>query len=111
MDKIPGSAHPSFAIGGLVILGGAAGYFRKGSKASLGAGVVFGGLLVGSGFMIARDNQFEGHSLAAGVSSVMTIAMGHRYLKTGKFMPAGLVAAVGAISAAYQTKKALDWKN
>ena len=109
-NKIPGSAHPSLGLGALVILGGTAGYIRKGSKPSLGAGLVFGGLLIGSGYMIATtDKQFEGHALAAGVSGLMTIAMGQQFLSTGKFMPAGLVASVGVISAAYETKKALEW--
>jgi uncharacterized membrane protein (UPF0136 family) len=110
MSKIPGSAHPSFGLGGMVILGGAVGYFRKGSKPSLGAGLLFGGLLIGSGLMITGDQQFEGHTLAAGVSGLMTLAMGQRFLSTGKFMPAGLVASVGALSAAYHTKKALEWR-
>mmetsp|Transcript_12083 Transcript_12083/g.15085 ORF Transcript_12083/g.15085 Transcript_12083/m.15085 type:complete len:111 (-) Transcript_12083:280-612(-) len=108
---IPGSAHPCFSLGGLLILGGTAGYFKKGSRASLGAGIVTGGLLIGSGAMICKDSQFEGHSLAAGTSAVLAGGMGHRFLKGGKFMPAGLIAAVGAVSAAFHVKKALEWRS
>mmetsp|Transcript_5416 Transcript_5416/g.8096 ORF Transcript_5416/g.8096 Transcript_5416/m.8096 type:complete len:111 (-) Transcript_5416:110-442(-) len=105
----PGSAHPAFSLGGLTIIGGAVGYFKKGSKASLGAGLVCGSLLIGSGAMISTDKQFEGHSLAATTSGLMSAGMGQRYLKTGKMMPAGFVAAVGAVSLAFHCKKALEW--
>mmetsp|Transcript_9282 Transcript_9282/g.11113 ORF Transcript_9282/g.11113 Transcript_9282/m.11113 type:complete len:114 (+) Transcript_9282:198-539(+) len=105
----PGSAHMNFSLGGLVALGGAVGYFKKGSTPSLLAGLTFGGLLIGSGVLISGDSQFEGHALATGTSSVMSLGMGFRFLKTGKFMPAGLVAALGAGAAAYNLNKALEW--
>uniref|UniRef100_A0A7R9WAW6 Transmembrane protein 14C n=1 Tax=Pseudictyota dubia TaxID=2749911 RepID=A0A7R9WAW6_9STRA len=106
----PGSAHPAFGLGALTILGGAVGYFRKGSKASLGAGLLFGSLLIGSGIMISGESQYEGHALASGTSGLMALGMGQRFAKTGKFMPAGLVAAMGAVSLAYHTKKTIEWR-
>ncbi len=105
----PGSAHPAFGLGALTILGGAVGYFKKGSKASLGAGVLCGGLLIGSGLMISGESQYNGHLLASGTSSLMALGMGSRYLKTGKVMPAGVVAAMGIVSCGYHAKKALEW--
>lgn len=109
MSKVPGSAHPAFGLGGLVMAGGAAGYMRAGSKASLGSGLLFGGLLVGSGVMISGDNQLEGHCLAAGTSSVLALAMGRRFVVTRKVMPSGVVAVLGAASAGYHTLKAIEW--
>jgi uncharacterized membrane protein (UPF0136 family) len=106
----PGSAHPVFGFGGLTLLGGVAGYARKGSKASLGAGVVCGGLLIGSGLLITKGNEYEGHALATLTSGAMTVAMGKRFVTTGKFMPAGLVAVLGAASLAYNLNKTLEWK-
>ena len=85
------------------------GYFKRGSKVSLLAGLTFGGLLVGSGVMISGDLQYQGHALAAGTSGVMAVAMGQRFLSTGKFMPAGLVATLGAACCAYNLKKAIEW--
>jgi uncharacterized membrane protein (UPF0136 family) len=111
MSSIPGSAHPAFGFGAVTILGGIAGYLRKGSKASLGAGVVCGSLLVTSGLMIAGESQFGGHSVAAGTSALMTIAMGQRFFKTGKFMPAGFVATLAAASMGYHVNKAFEWKD
>jgi uncharacterized membrane protein (UPF0136 family) len=92
MSNIPGSAHPALGLGAMTIAGGILGYVRKGSKASLGAGLVCGSLLIGSGAMIAGESQFQGHSLAAGTSALMAIGMGQRFMKTSKFMPAGLVS-------------------
>lgn len=42
--------------------------------------------------MISGDQQYTGHTLAMGTSAIMTLAMGSRLIKTGKFMPAGLVS-------------------
>ncbi|KAL7531414.1 hypothetical protein ACHAWF_003761 [Thalassiosira exigua] len=110
MSSIPGSAHPAFGFGAITIAGGLLGYVRKGSKPSLGAGIVCGGLLVASGVMISGDSQYAGHSLAAGTSALMTLGMGHRLLKTGKFMPAGVVSVLAAASMGYHVKKAIEWK-
>jgi uncharacterized membrane protein (UPF0136 family) len=94
---IPGSAHLNLSLGGMVIVGGAMGYVKKGSKVSLIAGVTLGSLLMGSGYIIAKtDSVYEGHLLATATSGLMAVAMGHRFVKTGKFMPAGLVAVLGA---------------
>jgi len=89
--------------------GGAMGYLRKGSTISLLAGLGFGGALVGSGILIAQNESFKGHVLASGATSVMTVAMGQRFLSSGKFMPAGMVAALGAVGLAYNAKKAIEW--
>ena len=39
----------------------------------------------------------------------MALGMAQRYLKTGKFMPAGLVAVLGAAWCAYNAKKSIEW--
>jgi len=85
------------------------GYLKKGSTMSLVAGVTFGGLLIGSGVLITRNECFEGHALGAASTGVMALAMGKRYAATGKFMPAGLVASIGAVGLAYNVKKAIEW--
>jgi uncharacterized membrane protein (UPF0136 family) len=111
MSGIPGSAHVNLSLGGLVIVGGCMGYMRKGSKVSLVAGVTIGSLLLTSGYLIAKtDRVFEGHCLAVGSSGVMALAMGPRYLSgSAKFMPAGLVAVLGATACAYNVAKAMEW--
>ena len=105
----PGSAHLNFTLGGLVTVGGCMGYFKKGSTMSLVAGLSFGGLLIGSGMLISKGESYKGHALASGVTGLMTIAMGQRFLSTGKFMPAGMVASLGAIGLAYNIQKTIEW--
>ena len=105
----PGSAHPVFAFGALTLLGGVAGYARKGSRAELAAGVACGSVLLGSGALISGEGQYEGHALAAATSGLMALGMGSRFLRGGKFMPGGLVAVLGAASAAYNVSKAIEW--
>jgi uncharacterized membrane protein (UPF0136 family) len=59
--------------------------------------------------LINSGQHKEGHALAL-VSSVLLLGgMGPRAIKTGKFMPAGLVAALGGASAVYQAKKVQEW--
>lgn len=105
----PGSAHLNFTLGGVVILGGTMGYLRKGSTMSLMAGLTFGSLLIGSGVLISQGESYKGHALASGVTGIMTVAMGQRFVSTGKFMPAGMVATIGAAGLAYNVKKTLEW--
>lgn len=108
--SIPGSAHLNLTLGGLVVLGGVIGYVKKGSKASLMAGVGAGSLLLGTGYMIAyTDKIFEAHVLGTTSSGMLALAMGQRFLSSGKFMPSGLVAVIGAAGCAYNLKKAMEW--
>lgn len=109
MAPPPGSAHLNFTLGGLVLAGGALGYAKKRSLASLGAGLAFGGLLIGSGVLITKNESFRGHALATGVTGIMAAAMTQRYFSTRKFMPAGVVAVLGAAGCAYNARKALEW--
>jgi uncharacterized membrane protein (UPF0136 family) len=109
---IPGSAHANIGLGALVIAGGAYGFAKKGSKISLLAGLTFGGLYLGSAYMIAKtDSIYEAHMLATGASGVMALAMGQRFLSTQKFMPAGLVATLGVAACAYNYTKAAQWSD
>lgn len=105
-----GSAHLSFTVGGLLVIGGIIGFARKSSIPSLIAGATCGGVLIGSGVMIMKGQDFEGHVVGAAVSTVAASAMGMRFAKTGAMMPAGGVAIVTAASAAYHAKKAMDWR-
>ena len=105
----PGSAHLNFTLGGLCAIGGVVGYAKKKSTPSLAAGLAFGGLLVGSGVLISRNEAFEGHALASGTTGAMVLATGRRFASTGRFVPAGMVAALGAVGFAYNVKKTLEW--
>ena len=75
------------------------------------AGLATGSLMLGSGYLIgfSDDKQYEGHLLARGTSALLAVGMGQRFVQTGKFMPAGLVAGLGAVACAYNYHKSTEW--
>ena len=83
--------------GGLTFAGGVMGFVTKGSNASLIAGSTFGGLLLVSAFLTSQK-KLIGNVLGTGVSGMLTYTMGKKFLKSGKFMPAGLIAGLGIAS-------------
>lgn len=106
-----GSAHLNFTAGALSIGGGAAGYVRAGSTASLaGGGFVGLGFLIAGG-LIQSGEDFKGHTAGAAAGGTLLAAMGPRFAKTHKIMPAGAAAAVGLVAMLYNLKKAQDWKD
>ena len=90
--------------------GGVAGYAKAGSIPSLIAGVCIGSTLIGAGYTVQKGEDFQGHALGAVAGWATTAGMGQRFMSSGKFMPAGLVATVGLLTAVYNTKKAKDWR-
>ena len=84
----------SIAYGILAIVGGIMGYRQAKSKISLIAGCSCGVLL-----LIAASLQVQGQhwGLLAGaiVTGVLLVAFVMRFLKTRKFMPAGLMLILG----------------
>ena len=68
---------------------------RKGSASSLIASGVFASLYLTSGYMISNAQEGKGHTLAAVSGITLSGAMALRFIRTGSFMPAGLVACLG----------------
>jgi uncharacterized membrane protein (UPF0136 family) len=75
-----------------VAAGGVMGYVRKGSAVSLAAGVLFGSLAAAGTFQMSNDPHNCYLLLASSVT--LAVIMGLRSFKSGKFMPAGLVASL-----------------
>lgn len=101
-----GQAHLAYAVGAAVALGGVAGYARARSIPSLVAGLSFGAGFAACGVSIDRGFFFEGHAGASLLGAVLAASMGTRAVRSRKFMPAGGMASVGAISCAYHAQKA-----
>ncbi|MEB3884347.1 TMEM14 family protein [Lyngbya sp. CCY1209] len=89
----------TIAYGILAIIGGIVGYTKAQSKISLMAGVGSGILLLLGAFLQA---QGFGWALIFSlfISVVLVIAFVGRYVKTKKFMPAGLMIILGLFAIA-----------
>ncbi len=96
-------------MAGLMGLGGAMGYARAKSLPSLAAGLISSSLFAYSGVLINQGKDFEGHALSLTVSSVLTVAMSARVLRTRKIMPAGIIAGICLASSVYNANKVVEW--
>lgn len=83
--------------GFVAFVGGAIGFVKAQSKASLVAGIV-SGLLLGTASALVSWGFVR---LGGGIGAVIAMALIGRFLpafmKTKKFMPAGLVASLGMV--------------
>ena len=66
--------------------------YITGSLPSLGAGVLFGSLLGFGAYQMT--NNPNNYYLTLGTSTVLGGMMGMRFINSGKFMPAGLIATL-----------------
>lgn len=113
---------------------GVIGFVKKGSKASLVAGLLCGGIYGFSGYLIHSNNE-QGHDIAAITSVLLAAIMGARVIKlvshslsyflfishsylsflifnrTGKFMPAGLVTVCATLVGSYSAYKSYSFRD
>jgi uncharacterized membrane protein (UPF0136 family) len=87
----------AIAYGIIAIVGGIFGYVQAQSKISLFAGAGCGILL-----LISALFQFQGQTwalpVAVAVTVILLLAFMMRWIKTRKFMPAGLMLILGLLS-------------
>jgi len=87
----------SYGFSAIVALGGVIGYVKAGSIPSLAAGLAFGGI---SAVAAYQTSAYPRNAWVMLVTSlVLSGVMGTRFIKTGKFMPAGLVAGLSVAQA------------
>ncbi|XP_073691340.1 transmembrane protein 14A [Garra rufa] len=84
-----------FAYAAALALGGYMGYKRKGSVVSLIAGLFFGIVSAYGAFKITNDPHDYWTSLMA--AGVLAVVMGMRFRKSGKLMPAGIMAGLSLL--------------
>ena len=99
------SHHLNGTIGTLFLVGGAFAFFKKKSMASLIGGSVLGSLFLISSYMIKEGNYENGFLLGSCISFTGAGMMGTRFIKTGKFMPAGLIFTLSFASLIYNGNK------
>ena len=92
-----GPAKIYFIIFGLLtIVGGVMGYVKAGSTASIIAGAISGIALIIAAFLLPQ-NVVLGLIMAGVVSILLAGRFIPAFMKTGKMMPAGLMAVLSAI--------------
>ena len=89
-----------FIFGVLVQAGGIIGFIKAKSRASLIAGLVSGGLLDVAAVLIISGREQLGLVLGTIVTVLLLGRFGPAFFKTKKFMPAGMIFVLGAISLA-----------
>lgn len=106
-----GSGEPlAYAVGAAVAIGGLVGYARARSIASLAAGVAVGAGYAACGTAIERGHPRDGNAAASILGAMLATTMGFRAARTGKMMPSGAVAALGAASCAYHAQRAIVYE-
>jgi len=93
------AALTSVVYGSLVLAGGIMGYRKARSRASLVSGLVSAAFLFLAAILIFRGNPI-GSRLAMAVALLLLVFFAIRWLKGGKFMPAGLMVMSSAIALA-----------
>ena len=84
----------AIAYGLLALLGGIMGYIKVKSKASLISGTTSGILLICAA-IASLVGQGWGIFMAAAITVVLIVVFVIRFVKTRKFMPAGLMIVAG----------------
>jgi len=83
--------------GVLLIAGGVMGYVKGGSRVSLFAGAITGGLCVGATWL-SVDQPADGFTIGSLIAFLLTGVGINRLAKTRKFMPAGMILVLSVVA-------------
>ncbi|XP_072533705.1 transmembrane protein 14A [Salminus brasiliensis] len=86
-----------FGYAAAIMFGGFMGYKRRGSLVSLIAGLFFGSISAYGAYRVSSEPRDIWTSLAA--SGALAVVMGMRFKKSGKIMPAGIMAVLSLLMA------------
>jgi uncharacterized membrane protein (UPF0136 family) len=87
----------ALGYGILTIVGGILGYAKARSQTSLVSGLVSGILLIVSGVAHQQGSSW-GEELAIIITLSLIVIFAIRFIKTSKFMPAGLMVVAGILA-------------
>jgi uncharacterized membrane protein (UPF0136 family) len=91
----------AIAYGILALVGGIIGYVQAKSKTSLISGSISGIVLLVAA-LLQIQGVVWGNLLALIVTALLIVVFVMRFLKTRKFMPAGLMVVAGAIALIFE---------
>ncbi|MCB1111084.1 MAG: TMEM14 family protein [Chlamydiales bacterium] len=83
----------------VIFIGGLIGYFKASSSASLTAGVILSAALAYCAFVMHRDHSRTALAGAVAIAGLLAAFFVYRYLITGSFMPAAVMAIISAVVA------------
>ncbi len=87
----------TLVYGALAIAGGIIGFRQAGSKVSLVSGAVTGTLLLVAGIGLVQAQGWAAW-LAIAIAALLVVVFTGRWVKTRKFMPAGLMVILGVVT-------------
>ena len=90
--------------GVLMFGGGLMGYVKAGSKMSLIMGTV-SAVIIFSGLYLSKAKKKVGYSLIASMSTLLSVTFVIRLVKTGNFMPSGMLVILSVIAAIVSIKQ------
>ncbi|EEQ98148.1 transmembrane protein 14, putative [Perkinsus marinus ATCC 50983] len=98
MSAVAFAFDEAFFYALLLIVGGAIGFVQAKSKPSLIAGTLSGVLVFAAAELGSSYDNLTGLFCLAAIALILTVFFYSRYVKTRKFMPAGLMCVISALS-------------
>jgi len=93
------------AVYGVLMLGGGfMGYVKAGSKMSLIMGVV-SAIVIFVGLYLSKANKQMGYGLISAMSALLVATFIVRLVKTGSFMPSGMLVILSIIAVVVSVKQ------
>jgi len=81
-----------YGYGAILCTGGLMGFIKKGSNASLTAGLILGGMSLYGAHQLSTDRH--NYIILASCSGLTSAAMGYRLFQSRKIMPAGVATGL-----------------
>merc|ERR1711934_193121 len=104
------SHHLNYTMAGILAVGGLAGYAKKRSAPSLVAGLSLGAAYAYAGYLISQNEAEQGHLVGTATSGLVLLAMGPRFVKSRKIMPAGILTITSLVGLGYNGMKYNEWR-
>jgi len=96
--------------GALMLGGGFMGYVKAGSQMSLMMGIV-SAIIIFAGLYLSKSNTRMGYGLIAAMSTLLVVTFIIRLVKTGNFMPSGMLIILSIIAVIVSIRQLIGGNN